>query len=1580
MGENSYRIAVKIPITVPVGESSIVVSRKQKKRFGQGIGDYETVELESKENIRLAPTCVELALVTERTGDKINVINLKDPLSTVETQNSDKLAVAINIPVGNPNTSDRPESIAATNSATRAYVTLRDTGRVSVVDLIALREIDTTKETETVDAISLPSGARPQAIAIDKRDNYAYIADQSRPNIYVLDINPNSATYHTVVETIAIDSPSGLQQLTINSDERKLFVTGSDRNIHVVNIDPSDRPTNSSSNPRKWREQIGKILTPNGAMGITATSDFEKITFTSGNTATDGSGFGVLEITNSDPLSFAAEARYANLSLGSDSDYFDVNEGAAVTITKDGQYAFVAGRNNRGNTNPSDAREGGNIGIIKNPLTNPRLVAATRPIPGSLPNNVALSSDGKHLIASYPTLNLGGSAYIFDVEEMIKATENPGNYKLDARDRGVGSVGFVTNTERNATVADLARVPIDDINPLVSIAADYEITGGNWINNFTFSVPSGTNRAPIGIGGNPRGLAIASARNWLELKEPIGDSKNDSNPLTPTFKWDLKGENEFCGLPGFNPGTDVDEVNLYVSVFPEREGLLPGDRWSGLENQTTGQDYNPNRVLTARWSNGNWTWNGVNQAGSPEEFTLPNNRILTAGQKYHWAVEAETKKKEKTSAFGEFKTLLPAPIAGTNTFSSVTVLTRGIEPENKANPEHSQLIDSQLNGVAKHIYDAGGAVKKYNPAIGKWQSVSPQGNDWIFNSNSRSPETGKPLVLLADWMGGIEQQKLYNSGFAEAAADSLFASMVQLDLEKGGSVGSQNRLYDSTGKLIRTQGSVFNSPLHFVGFGQGAVVNSEIVQRLGTFFPNAGGTSPANRDLQVTSVDPYNYGANSLSGTYLNIRDPEIRVWNNVTYADNYYQTNGIGNTLNGRVLSGTNWKSDRNVSLNNLAGFTDNGAGASHRAAGAWYAGTANLSESRLPSENGDLIYRRLGDLSANNITDAAKTWYTSDHTNANFTEGNGDTNAPWEGIGTGWFHSVLGGGSQLRPYDFGGKKGKNDLGNFENYLNNNRAAVSEDNTYSARMRGDYAVPTLFNGNFDAIAFRKTDHAIPGWSLYSGEIGVDRDVPQQYLINLNQISQIDNPSLYEHLQKLGTDRSQPNYALQLGGAGGLTEIVHNPFVVPDWGVLRLDLHVPESSLNKGGRLNLYLKEVGSPENVKIGEISLKSANPKKEEATRTSLTVRNAADETRKPYDVSIPADYGYDKDTIGYGSSGLETFHFDVPASLRGKVAKLELKLEGTGDNSVYMDNVFFKSEVLKWGNPTEARNDPQFENNFLIEKPQYTLSYNLSKNTVNWVGWKLDKTWLGTVKRPRFFGFAQDPELVKTGWYSVKDSDYDALYLKDRDGQVVDNRKGVRYADGYIDFELKENGNYVPILEIDRGHLAPVADRSRTAKDLYATFLTTNLIPQESSNNQGIWEDTEGKIRGVISSPNSSGLETYMFAGGYGYYDNPSQRPYTGISQNSNLDPLIQFPVGLWKVVMTKDKNTELPQYAHYGIYLGNDARSGYQKRTIQNLEDLLNGDLPGVSPQYQFLSNLPESPGKERIKNIIFERLP
>ena len=1252
LGENRYKIAAKVPITVPVGESRIVVSRKQKKRIGQGVDDYEIVELESEENLRVAPTtCVELALVTERTGDKINIINLKDPLSTVETQSSAKLPVAINIPVGNPNIpSDRPESIAATNNATRAYVTLRDTSRVSVVDLMALPEIDTTRETPTVDAIRLADGARPQAVVIDPKDNYAYIADQNLPKIYVLDINPNSTTYHTVVQTIKVTSPLGLSQLAISSDGRRLFATGFDnteqtpnRHIYAVNIDPADKPSAEGANERLWHQQIGVIPTASETEGIAATSDPKKMVFTNGFASIrtinngeeiklqdDSKGFGVLEIESDDPLNFRAAVSYAPLSLGVATDYFDVNEGVAVTVTQDGKYAFVAGRNSRANV---DTREGGNIGIIKDPLgSKPELVAATRPIPNSLTNNLALSSDGKYLIASYPTEGLGGNAYVFNVEEMIKAIENPGNYKLDARDRGVGTAGFVTSTARNATIADLARVPIDDINPLVSIAADYEITGGNWINNFDFSVPDGTNRAPIGIGGNPKGLAIASARNWLELVGPTGTSKSDTNPLTPTFKWDFKGEDEPCGLPGFNPDTDVSEVNLYVSVFPEGKGLLPG-KWKGL-NSTDKKDYNQNRILTAQWENGNWTLNGdsnSSKAGSFEQFTLSDDRVLTAGQEYHWAVEAVTKKGERKLVKDKFKTLLPAPMDGGNTFSSVTVLTRGLEAQ-------PNLIDRQFEQIASHLTKENGLVMRYDRATNKWGWLNLDG------STTFSPPThklGAPLVLIPGWEQPPEATA-FNSGFTEAAADASFASLVAL-----------NQSLENT---------LFNSPMHFMGFGQGTAINNEIVQRLGTYFPLAGGTSLVNRDLQMTTIDPHDFDQDYLLGTLKSFRDPSVRIWENVTYADNYYQNvpavdTQETNTRAGRRIAEADWNvhlggSDGTGSLDGSSriGFTEHITdGKPHMHALTWYGGTANLSGSKLPSRNGETIYRRLGDLeldSSGNPT--TPTWYTPDRTNANFNHG--EQRAPWEGIGTGWFYSVLGGGSQLRPYDVNVS---------------NRVPLTEDNTYTDgiignKMRGDYAVPTLFNGNFDASK-RFTRQSVPGWSFYNSLfVNDNHNVSQRHLHERDEI----NTFLTEEQRKLNQGLAGQNYTLKMGGADGPKEIIHNLFLVPDRNSLhdslKFDLHVPEDQLGAGRKITVSLRaDVAGYEQFRsIGTIDLERVSGINSSPEELDSNIRK-----------------------IGYGTEGLETFYLNLPQELRGKAALLKFEIN---DGTVYLDDISFSK---KW-----------------------------------------------------------------------------------------------------------------------------------------------------------------------------------------------------------------------------------------------------------------------------------------------------
>jgi len=142
---------------------------------------------------------------------------------------------------------------------------------------------------------------------------------------------------------------------------------------------------------------------------------------------------------------------------------------------------------------------------------------------------------------------------------------------------------------------------------------------------------------------------------------------------------------------------------------------------------------------------------------------------------------------------------------------------------------------------------------------------------------------------------------------------------------------------------------------------------------------------------------------------------------------------------------------------------------------------------------------------------------------------------------------------------------------------------------------------------------------------------------------------------------------------------------------------------------------------------------------------------------------------------------------------------------------------------------GNPSNATPDVANENNYLMHKAQYSLSYNRSRATANWVSWRLDSSWLGTT--PRQDDFRPDPALP-AGWYQVLDTDYSGS--------------------GY-----------------DRGHMTPSGDRTRSIPDNSATFLMTNMVPQLAANNQGAWEDFESYLRTLAQA----GQEIYIISGVYG-----------------------------------------------------------------------------------------------------------
>ncbi|MEG4808800.1 beta-propeller fold lactonase family protein [Microcoleus sp. F8-D3] len=485
LANNQFEIAVQFPNTLPLGESRIVISRKQNEKVNPNPSE-PAKEVKYDSSPYRIENNTEYIFAAQWTTDKVAIINGANPESVVTATDSSDLSIA-SVSVGTDDILDRPRELTVTSDGSRAYVAMDRSGRVAVVDPMTRQQIDTQPNTAGINPINLPSGAEPRSIIIDPRDQYAYIADGKigSNSIYVLDINPFSSTYHQVTQTIPVGTaPSGLRQIAISSDGKKLFVTapnGLNSQIYVVNIDPKDRPSDPSQNPQKWNQLIGTVTADEGVEGLASTVDPLKMTFT--NSGKDSKGFGVLDITNNDPVSFAATTRYTNLGLGSTFDYFDVNEGVAVTVLPDTSYAFVVGRNADtkffGQELPSvdgDPRAGSNIGIIKDPLTNPQLVAGTRPIPDGFATDLALSSDSKFLYASYPNLSgAGGKVYVFDVEEFVKTLTNPSQFQVDNKGRGVGLPLFDSATARNATVADLSAIPIDNINPAVSVAADFQI-------------------------------------------------------------------------------------------------------------------------------------------------------------------------------------------------------------------------------------------------------------------------------------------------------------------------------------------------------------------------------------------------------------------------------------------------------------------------------------------------------------------------------------------------------------------------------------------------------------------------------------------------------------------------------------------------------------------------------------------------------------------------------------------------------------------------------------------------------------------------------------------------------------------------------------------------------------------------------------------------------------------------------------------------------------------------------------------------------------------------------------------------
>ena len=170
------------------------------------------------------------------------------------------------------------------------------------------------------------------------------------------------------------------------------------------------------------------------------------------------------------------------------------------------------------------------------------------------------------------------------------------------------------------------------------------------------------------------------------------------------------------------------------------------------------------------------------------------------------------------------------------------------------------------------------------------------------------------------------------------------------------------------------------------------------------------------------------------------------------------------------------------------------------------------------------------------------------------------------------------------------------------------------------------------------------------------------------------------------------------------------------------------------------------------------------------------------------------------------------------------------------------------------LRYGNPSQAQTK---RSNYLIERPQYALSYNCNAGIPNWVSWQLDRSWLGKVERSN--DFRPDPDLPER-CHATKPNDY----------------RGSGY---------------------DRGHLIPSGDRTRRQEDNSATFIMSNIIPQAPANNREVWREFEEYCRDLVLR----GKELYIVAGGSEFAEKIAKERVTVQKYN-------------WKVVLILDRLRE------------------------------------------------------------------
>ena len=135
------------------------------------------------------------------------------------------------------------------------------------------------------------------------------------------------------------------------------------------------------------------------------------------------------------------------------------------------------------------------------------------------------------------------------------------------------------------------------------------------------------------------------------------------------------------------------------------------------------------------------------------------------------------------------------------------------------------------------------------------------------------------------------------------------------------------------------------------------------------------------------------------------------------------------------------------------------------------------------------------------------------------------------------------------------------------------------------------------------------------------------------------------------------------------------------------------------------------------------------------------------------------------------------------------------------------------------MQLGNPSGAAANTNNHDHYLIQRSVETMDYSDNLREPNWVSWDLTVGDIGSSGRSS--DFFTDTNLPPN-FYAVLPTDYSGS--------------------GF-----------------DRGHMCPSADRTDNVVDNDLVFRMSNIIPQASQNNQGVWANFEDECRTLAQAGN-------------------------------------------------------------------------------------------------------------------------